>query len=59
MLILIEMYEKTTCQFQIKFIANYYLQMYKTLQLITNIFTSNANTLIKVIKTHMYRHNNY
>jgi hypothetical protein len=30
------MYEKT-CQFQIKFIAKDYLQMYKTLQLFTNI----------------------
>ncbi len=48
------MYEKTTCQFQIKFITEDYLQMYKTLQLFTNTFSFNTNnfTSIKVIKTH-------
>ncbi len=34
------MHEKTTCQFQIKFITHDFLQMYKTLQLLSNIFTS-------------------
>jgi hypothetical protein len=50
------MYEKTTCQFQIKFVAEDYLKMYKTLQPFTNIFTLNTNkfTTIKVIKnTHV------
>ena len=31
--------EKTTCQFQIKFITKDYLQMYKTVQLNTMAFT--------------------
>jgi hypothetical protein len=31
--------QQTTCQFQIKFIAKDYLQMYKTLQLNTSTFT--------------------
>ena len=53
------MFEKTACQFQIKFITGDYLQMYKTLQLFTNTFTLNTNkfTSIKIIKkTHMCRH---
>ncbi len=33
------MYEKTTCQNQIKFITDDYLQMYKTTQLVTSLFT--------------------
>ncbi len=36
--------KKTTCRFQIKFTIEYYLQMYKTLQLFTNAFTINTNT---------------
>ncbi len=46
------MYEKTTCQFQIKFITEDYLQMYKTLKLFTNTFTfyTNKLTSIKAIK---------
>ncbi len=46
------MYEKTTCQFQIKFIPEDYLQMYKTVNLFTNTFTFNTNKFasIKVIK---------
>ncbi len=46
------MYEKSTCQFQIKFITEDYFQMYKTEQLFTNTFIFNANnfTSIKVIK---------
>ncbi len=52
------MYKKTTCQFQIKFITKYYLQMCKTLQLFTNTFIFNSNnfTSIKLLKMHMYRH---
>jgi hypothetical protein len=44
--------EKTTCQFQPKFISADYLLMYQTLQLFTNKFTLNTNTFtsIKVIK---------
>ncbi len=44
--------EKTTCQFQIKFNIEDYLQMYKALQLFTNTFTFNINNFssIKVIK---------
>ena len=49
------LYEKTTCQFQIKFITKAYLQMYKTLQLYLH-FNKNKFTSIKVIKTQMYRH---
>ncbi len=51
------MYKKTTCQFQIKFITEDYLQMYKTVQLFTNTFSFNTNNFssIKVIKTHMCR----
>ncbi len=46
-------YENTTCQFQIKFITEDYLQLYKYLQLFTNTFTLNINicTGIKVIKS--------
>jgi hypothetical protein len=46
------MYEKTTCQFQIKFISEDYLQVYKTVNLFTNTFTFNTNKFasIKVIK---------
>jgi len=45
-------YLKTTCQFQIKFITEDDLQMYKTLQLFTNTFTFNTDRFIsiKVIK---------
>jgi hypothetical protein len=48
----LKMYEKTTCQFQIKFITEDYLQMYKTLKLFTNTFTfyTNKLTSIKAIK---------
>jgi hypothetical protein len=44
--------QKPTCQLQIKFITAHYLQMYKTLQLCTNIFALNTIifTIIKVIK---------
>jgi hypothetical protein len=47
-----KMYEKTTCQFQIKFITEDYLQMYKTLQLFTNTFSFNTNNFssIKFLK---------
>jgi hypothetical protein len=46
------LYKKTNCQFQIKFTAKDYLQMYKTLQLLTNIFTFNTNKFksVKAIK---------
>jgi hypothetical protein len=46
-------YKKTTCQFQIKFIAEDYLQMHKTLQLFTNTFTFNTNKFksIQVIES--------
>jgi len=46
------LYEKTTYQFQIKFITDDYVQLYKTLQLFTNTFTINTNKFIsiKVIK---------
>jgi len=46
------MYEKTICQFQIKFNTEYYLQMPITLQLLTNTFTFNSNkfTSIRVTK---------
>jgi hypothetical protein len=46
------MYKHTTCQFQINFITNDYLQYYKTLQLFLNTFAWNANrfTGIRVIK---------
>ncbi len=43
--ILIYFVQKTTCQYQIKFITEDYLPMYKTLQLFTNTFTFNANKL--------------
>jgi hypothetical protein len=33
------MYEKTTCQFQVKFTSEDYLQIYKTLQLNTTACT--------------------
>jgi hypothetical protein len=51
-LMLMLLYKKTLCQFQIKFITDDYLQMCKTLQLFTNSFTFNAIyfTSIKVIK---------
>jgi hypothetical protein len=44
--------QKTTGQFQIKFIIYDYLQMYKTLQLFTNTFTFNTNIFasIRLIK---------
>jgi hypothetical protein len=44
--------EKSTCQFQIKFITEDYLQMHKTLQVFTNMYKFNTNkfTSIKVIK---------
>jgi hypothetical protein len=47
-----EVHDKTTCQFQIKFIIRDYLQMYKTLQLVINTVTFNINkfTSIKVNK---------
>ncbi len=56
--IFIQVYEKTTCQFQLEFTTKDYLQMDKTLQLFTNIFTFNKNKFIsiKVIKLRMYRH---
>ncbi len=46
------MHEKTTFQFQMKFITYDYLQMYKTLQLFTNIFTliTNIFDTINIIK---------
>ncbi len=58
---LLRLYEKTTCQFQIKLITDNYLQMCKTLQLFTNIFTLNANifTSTKFVKKHMYRNESY
>ncbi len=40
--------EKTTCQFQIKFITENYLQMYNTLQLFTNTFTFNTNKFTSI-----------
>ncbi len=50
--IFIHLYDKTTCKFQIKFGNDDYLQIYKTLQLFTSLFTLNTNifTSIKVIK---------
>ncbi len=45
------LYEKTTCHDQVKFISDRHLQIYKTLQLFTSLFTKYANTLLdKVIK---------
>ncbi len=46
------LYKKTTCQFQIKFITEDHLQVYKILQLFTNSFTFNTNKFasIKEIK---------
>ncbi len=51
------MYKKTTCQFQIKLTTDDYLQMYKTLQLITNTLNLIQTYLqtSKLLKTHMYR----
>jgi hypothetical protein len=48
----LELYEETTFQYQIKFVTDDYLQIYKTLLLFTNIVTLNTNvfTSIKVIK---------
>ncbi len=48
----VNVYEKTTCQDNIKFISDNYLQMHKTLQLFTNMLTLKTNifTSIKVIK---------
>ncbi len=40
----------TTCQFQIKFITDNYLQMYKTLQYLQTHLHINKFTSIKVIK---------
>jgi hypothetical protein len=53
----IVVYEKTTCQYQMKFITKEYCQMYKTLYLFTNTFTFNINNFasIKVIKKHWHR----
>jgi hypothetical protein len=53
------MYVKTSCQNQIKFISDIYLQLYKTLQLFMNLSTVNTGifTNIKVIEstcTHIY-----
>jgi len=52
------MYKKTTCQCQIKFITDNYLQMYKTLQLFTNTLNLIQTYLqtSKLLKTHMYMH---
>jgi hypothetical protein len=44
----VKMYGKTTCQFQIKFITEDYLQMYKTLQLFTNTFSFNTNNFTSI-----------
>ncbi len=58
-----DMYEKTTCQSQIKFISDDCFQKYKTFQLFTSLFTTNTNIFIsiKVIKdtyTHIYINTN-
>ncbi len=50
------MYQKTTCQFKIKFITDDYLQMCKTLQLFTNPFKF---TSIKVIQNTYAQTQNY
>jgi hypothetical protein len=52
------LYKKTACQFQIKFITQDFLEMYRTLQPNTITFTiyTSKFTSIKVIKTHMYGH---
>jgi len=46
------LYEKISCQDQIKFITDDYLQIYKTLQLFTSLFTEITNifTNTKAIK---------
>jgi len=54
------LYEKTTCLFQIKFIAEDYLKMYKTLQLFSNTFTFNINNFAsKVIKNKQVQTQSY
>ncbi len=55
------LYKKTFCQFQIKFITDDYLQMCKTLQLFTNSFTFNSIyfTSIKVIKNTYVKNVNF
>ncbi len=45
------MFKKTTCQFKIKFITDNYLQLHKTLQPLTSIFTN-----IKAIKNSISRY---
>ncbi len=53
------MYEKTTCQFQIKFTTVDYLQqMYQTLKLNRSAFKilNQKLTSVKGIGTNMYRH---
>jgi hypothetical protein len=45
-------YEKTTCQNQIEFITDDYLQMYKTLQLFKSLFKGITN-IYKHTKTHL------
>ncbi len=50
---------KDYCHYKIKFISDDYLQMYKTLQLFTSLFTiiTNIFTSIKVInRAKIYRH---
>jgi hypothetical protein len=42
------MLKKTTFQFQIKFSSPDYLQMYKILQLVTNIFTLNTKIFTSI-----------
>ncbi len=56
-LIKTEVYQKTTCQFQIKFIGPNYLQKYKTLQLFTSL--SKFLQASKLFKTHIHRHKSY
>jgi hypothetical protein len=46
----IVVYEKTTCQYQMKFINNDYCQMFKTLQVFTYTFNINNFASIKVNK---------
>jgi hypothetical protein len=51
------LYEKSTCQFQIKFITDNYLQMLKHKYLQTHLHLIQINLQAKrLLKTHMYIH---
>ncbi len=48
--------EKATCHYQIKFISDDFVQMYKTLQLFTSLIRLSTKifTSIEKIKTHVH-----